>query len=81
MSKYYFATKGEAQSKADAIHAYIVANNSAYAKSVTDGKTVRWDVPHQDLDDKGQPVDTQWFVFLKPKGLGALTAQEIAGLL
>lgn len=78
--KYYFATKAAAQSKADAIHAWIVANNTGYAGSVTKGQTLRWDVPHQDLDDKGQPIGTQWYVNIDQKCNGALTAQELAGL-
>ena len=68
-----------AQAKADAIHAWLISNDSAYAASVSKGQTVRWAIP-RNIDDAGNPI-VGWHVVVKNRALGALTALEIASLL
>jgi hypothetical protein len=71
-----FDTKAAAQSKADAIHAWLVANNKDYAASVASGQTLRWAEPRQDLDRDGKPIGTKWHVSIKDRCLNALSTQE-----
>lgn len=75
--KLYYPLRVDAQAKADSIHAWMQANTPGYARSVQDGQTVRWAVPAQDLDDKGLAiVGSQWFVIVKDRCDGALSAAE-----
>jgi hypothetical protein len=71
-----FDTKAAAQSKADAIHAWLIANDAAYAASVASGQTLRWAIPRQDVDKDGNVIGTKWHIAVKGRCMGALTAQE-----
>jgi hypothetical protein len=57
--KIYYATEKEAQAAADTAHAYLIANDVGYAKSVKAGLTKRWSVP--EFDGK------QWFILAEAK--------------
>jgi hypothetical protein len=70
-----FDTKAAAQSKADAIHAWLVANNKDYAASVASGQTLRWAEPRRDVDENGNAVG-KWHIPLKDRALGALARAE-----
>lgn len=70
--KLRFATQALAKTRADEIHAWLIQNDSKYAQSVDEGQTVRWGVP---MPDSGE-----WVVMIKPRCLGALSAQEAASL-
>jgi hypothetical protein len=72
-----FDTKAAAQSKADAIHAWLVANNPPYAASVASGQTLRWAEPRQDVDADGKPFG-KWHIAVKSRCMNSLTAQEKA---
>lgn len=78
--KLYFATKPQAQAKADSVHAWLLANNPAYSASATAKQTVRWDVPHQDLDADGNAIGTQWYVNVETKCMGSLSVAEAAAV-
>lgn len=41
-------TEAEAQELADRCHAYLIANDSAYAASVAAGQTTAWAIPSLD---------------------------------
>ena len=43
-------TEAEAQELADRCHAWLIANDSAYAASVAAGQTRQWAIPAQDED-------------------------------
>lgn len=43
-------TQAEAQELADRCHAYLIANDPAYAASVEAGQTLQWAIPAQDED-------------------------------
>lgn len=55
------------------VHTWLIQNNAAYAQSVKDGQTLRWAIPMQEDDGT-------WFIAVKPKVFGALTAQEYADI-
>lgn len=74
--RLYYATQAEAQTKAGAVHAWMVANDAAYAQSVEADQTLRWSIPEQDVDEAGNPVDSRWFIVTKPRCQGALTQAE-----
>lgn len=78
--KLYFALRADAQTRADDIHAWMVANGPGYGKSVSDGRTARWSIPAQDLDDKGVPLTTEWFIVTKDRCDGAITPTERTAL-
>jgi hypothetical protein len=71
-----FATRGAAQLKADEIHAWMIANRTAYAKSVNAGKTTAWAIPYQDLDVNDNPINTLWYVNAKERCRSALSSAE-----
>lgn len=73
--------KAEAQALADRIHQWLIANDRAYAKSVADGQTLRWDVPRQQVDEKGVVTNQKWRVIVKPRVTGALSASERAEMI
>lgn len=75
-----FDTKPAAQSKADAIHAWLIANSPDYARSVAVGQTLRWAIPRQDVDEAGNVTGTKWNVAIKGRCMGGLTAQERAAV-
>ena len=63
-------TEAEAQELADRCHAYLIANDPAYAASVEAGHTLQWAIPTQD-EDTGL-----WNVPVSERVLGCLTAEE-----
>jgi hypothetical protein len=63
-----FLTESDAKAKADAIHAWLVANNPAYAKSAADGQTLRWAIPY--ASKAGFAIN------VKPRAESALSAAE-----
>lgn len=73
-----YSLKADAQAVADKTHAWLIANNPFYAKSVADGKTLRWDVPRQQTDASGKVIaGSPWSVFVKDKALSALAQAEV----
>lgn len=74
-----FPTEAEAQTKADAIHAHMIATWPEYAKSVTEGRTLAFAIPYQDLDKDGKPFG-DWYLNFKERHLDALSAQERSAL-
>lgn len=63
-------TESASQELAGRIHAYLIANDEAYALSVEGGHTLRWAIPSQD-EDTGM-----WSVPVSPRCVGALTDSE-----
>jgi hypothetical protein len=57
--KIYYTTEKEAQAAADKAHAYLIANDAGYAKSVDAGQTKHWSIP--EFDGK------QWFILAEAK--------------
>jgi len=78
--KLYFPTRAQAQAVADRIHAERIAKYPDVAKSAQKGETTCWCVPAQDLDDKGSPIGTEWFIIVKDRCIGETTTQERAKL-
>lgn len=66
------ATEAEAQELADRCHAYLIANDSAYAASVAAGQTVAWAIPTQD------EATGLWSVPVNERVYGCLTKAEYA---
>lgn len=75
-----YLTQAEAQVAADRIHSDLIATMPDYALSVADGHTLRWDIPHQDLDANGTPIGTAWYVVVDARCMGVLTAAEITAI-
>jgi len=71
MSRLEFNTQAEAQAQADAIHVWLLANDTAYAASVYSGHTVKWADPMQDTDESGNPVGSKWYVPVSERCAGA----------
>ena len=46
--KLGYNTQAEAQARADAVHAQMIATDELYAASVAAGKTLRWAIPFQE---------------------------------
>lgn len=65
-------TQSAAQELADRCHAYLIANDSAYAASVEAGQTLQWAIPTQD-EETGL-----WQVTVNERVYGCLTAEEYA---
>lgn len=65
-------TQAEAQELADRCHAYLIANDPAYAASVAAGHTLQWAIPRQD-EETGL-----WSVPVNERARGALTEAEVA---
>lgn len=76
-----FATRTEAQTFADRVHAWMIANNADYARSVSAGQTTAWARPYQDLDENRVPLNTNWYINLKERSVNACTAPERAAFL
>lgn len=76
----YFTLQADAQTFADKIHAQMISTNPAYAKSATDGQTLRWAIPRQDIDEKTGLPTSDWFVTVKDRVLPVLTAAEVTKL-
>ena len=88
--KLTFATKTDAQARADSIHIALIASSTLYAESAalyisSGGKagTARWDFPRQDIeqDEKspnfGKPVGTNWYVTVDWRPRKVLTKAEV----
>jgi hypothetical protein len=69
-----FILKTDAQTFADKTHAWLIANNPAYARSVAIGQTLRWAFPYQDA------TPTVWGVNVKDRCMGSLTVPEVSAL-
>lgn len=76
-TRIFFTVQSDAQAFCDKTHASMIASSPEYAKSVTDGQTVRWDAPRQDLDAQGKPVG-DFFVIVQDRATPTLTPGEIA---
>jgi hypothetical protein len=68
MGALEFLTENDAKAKADAIHAWLIANNPAYAKSVAGGQTTAWARPY--ASKLGFAIN------VKPRAEPALSAAE-----
>lgn len=75
-----YATREEAQAKASAIHAWMIANDSAYANSVSAGQTTSWAKPYRDFDTLGVPISIFWYVNCKERCRAALSAADLLAL-
>lgn len=60
------------------MHAWLVANDPAYAKSVADGQTKRWDIPMQELDVNRLVIG--YSTWVKSRCAAALTPLESSRL-
>jgi hypothetical protein len=69
-----FVLQADALTKAAAIHAWLIANNPAYARSVAIGQTLRWAFPYQDA------TPTVWGVNVKDRCMGSLSVPEVSAL-
>lgn len=65
-----FALEADAQTLADRVHAFMIANNRDYARSVGRGQTLRWAFPYQDQ------IPTVWSVNIKDRSFASLTGPE-----
>lgn len=75
--KLYYPDQATAQAKADDVHTKQIGSSAAYAKSVADGQTKRWDIPAQDVDSKGVPIPgSQWGVTVDDRVTPVLTPGE-----
>lgn len=63
-------TQAEAQELADRCHAWLIANDPAYAASVEAGHTLQWAIPTQ-----GEKTGL-WSVPVNERVFGCLTAEE-----
>jgi hypothetical protein len=76
-----YATRLAAGTKANEIHAWMIANIPAYAKSVEEGHTLRWANAYQDLDTNGVPIPPGWwYVNCKARAINALSPGELAAM-
>ena len=64
-----YTTQAQAQAKADAIHAWMIANRPAYAASVSQGQTLRWAIPY---------LTAFWNVNVKDRSYDSLSVPEKA---
>ena len=76
-----FPSQAEAQSYADSLHTWLIANNPDYAHSVAAGHTTAWAKPYQDLDSKGVPLTPDWFINVKERCQPALSPTDCMKLL
>lgn len=75
------ASEADAQALQDRIHAHLIATDAGYAGSVQARQTLRWAFPLRETDESGNvKPGAKWFVFLKPRATGALTALEKAAV-
>lgn len=65
-------TQAEAQELADRCHAYLLANDPAYAASVAAGHTLQWAIPAQDKETG------LWSVPVSERVYPCLTSEEYA---
>ena len=88
--KLTFATKTDAQARADSIHVALIADSPLYAESAalyisSGGKagTARWDFPWQDIeqDEKspnfGKPIDTLWHITVDERARRVMVKAEV----
>jgi len=83
MGPLYWPDQASAQANADAIHAWLYANDAAYKISVDSGQTTQWDVPHQTIIFVPTPPffipdpnDKRYYINTAMRCWGALTAQQ-----
>lgn len=74
-----FVLKADAQAKADAIHAAMIAASPAYKVSVMAGQTTCWDVPKNLVAADGK-VGATWAVTVKAKVDPVLTPADRLGV-
>jgi hypothetical protein len=75
-----YQTRDEARTKADEVHQHMISTNPEYAKSVTEGRTLAFAIPYQDLDKDGKPIDTLWHINFKERHMPSLDQEELAEL-
>jgi hypothetical protein len=75
-----YATRLEAGTKANDIHAWMIANVPSYAASVAAGQTTKWANAYQDLDDAGVPISSFWWVNCRQRVIEALSPGEVAAM-
>lgn len=63
-------TEAEAYELADRCHAFLIANDEAYADSVAEGYTLQWAIPAQD------EATGLWQVPVSERVYGCLTPEE-----
>lgn len=54
--RYIATSKADAEAAADKAHQHKIATDPHYAKSVAEGRTLRWSFPLQETDKDGNPV-------------------------
>lgn len=57
--KHYLPNQNAAQTAADQAHAYLIANDAAYADSVAKGHTTCWCNPAED--------EGGWYILVEPR--------------
>lgn len=78
MSRLRFNTLQEAQAWADKTHAAMIAQSPEYARSVAEGKTLRWAIPEIARDADGNPTGTEYVCGVKDRVRPTMTAAELA---
>lgn len=82
MLKLTYLTQADAQTRAASLHTQLKATNSLYRASCDlydaggPGGTARWDVPKQDVDKFGVPLDTKWHVTVDNRVRPVMTKAE-----
>jgi acyl-coenzyme A thioesterase PaaI-like protein len=71
-----YSTQSDAQTRADSIHAAMIATDADYAASAAANQTMRWAIPYQDKDDAGNLLSTNWFVTVSDRCQLVLTDAE-----
>lgn len=71
-----FSKQSDAQSLADRLHDYMLANDTNYAASCAANQTRVWAVPYQMTDENGKVISAAWCVNVKERCLGALSDVE-----
>lgn len=73
--RLYAVSEVAAQALADKAHAFLIANNPAYAGSVARGETLRWAKPKQELDKDGKPFG-EFYIEVEDKCIDCFTGVE-----
>ena len=83
--KISFATKQEAQDRADKMHTDLKMTNALYKASCDlydahggkKGGTARWAFTQQELDKAGKPIDTLWHVTVDSRVRPVMVKAEV----